>query len=177
VPLPADRMTVRAFLRPTTWPTALGRLRQPIAAELHHRYVARQRARKPGHDPALQPWSALSPWLQRSNLAVVDDIPTKLAAVGLRLDGTAGRRPDPELLRMLLERTEDLAELEHGRYTAERLLSGWTSGVRDPARFLSPYLQPWTELSEEAKEYDREVVRDLPAVLDQFRVGVRPLNP
>jgi hypothetical protein len=177
VPLPADRMTVRSFLRPTTWPAALGRLRQPIAAELHHRYVARQRDRKPGHDPALQPWSALSPWLQRSNLAVVDDIPTKLAAVGLRLDGTVGRRPDPELLRRLVERTEDLAELEHGRYTAERLLSGWTSGVRDPARFLSPYLQPWTELSEEAKEYDREVVRDLPAVLDQFRVGVRPLNP
>jgi hypothetical protein len=176
VPLPPDRMTIRAFLRPATWPAALGQHRQPMAAELHRRYVARQRARKPAGDPALQPWSALSPWLQRSNLAVVDDIPTKLAAVGLRLDESGRALPNPALKRIMLEHTEQLAELEHGRYTAERLLSGWTSGVRDPARFLSPYLQPWTELDEEAKEYDREVVRDLPVVLEQFRLGVLALD-
>jgi hypothetical protein len=146
-----------------------------MAAELHRLYVARQRTRKSSDDPALQPWSALSPWLQRSNLAVVDDIPTKLAVVGLRLDET-GTGTAAELAHLLQSRIELLAELEHGRYTAERLLAGWTSGVRDPARFLSPYLQPWTELSDEAKEYDREAVRDLPPVLAAHGLGVRPLD-
>ena len=176
VPLPCDRMTVRAFLRPGSWPRSLAALREPMAAELHRRYVARQRTRKSSDDPALQPWSALSPWLQRSNLAVVDDIPTKLAAVGLRLDETAGTGTAAELDHLLQSRIELLAELEHGRYTAERLLAGWTSGVRDPARFLSPYLQPWAELSDEAKEYDRDAVRDLPAVLAAHGLGVRPLD-
>lgn len=175
VPLPCDRMTVRAFLRPGSWPRSLAALRQPMAAELHRLYVARQRTRKSSDDPALQPWSALSPWLQRSNLAVVDDIPTKLAVVGLRLDET-GTGTAAELAHLLQSRIELLAELEHGRYTAERLLAGWTSGVRDPARFLSPYLQPWTELSDEAKEYDREAVRDLPPVLAAHGLGVRPLD-
>ena len=169
-------MTVRAFLRPGSWPRSLAALREPMAAELHRRYVARQRTRKSSDDPALQPWSALSPWLQRSNLAVVDDIPTKLAAVGLRLDETAGTGTAAELDQLLQSRIELLAELEHGRYTAERLLAGWTSGVRDPARFLSPYLQPWAELGDEAKEYDRDAVRDLPAVLAAHGLGVRPLG-
>jgi hypothetical protein len=176
VPLPCDRMTVRAFLRPGSWPRSLAALREPMAADLHRRYVARQRTRKSSDDPALQPWSALSPWLRRSNLAVVDDIPTKLAAVGLRLDDRAGTGTADELAHLLQGRIELLAELEHGRYTAERLLAGWTSGVRDPARFLSPYLQPWTELSDDAKESDRETVRDLPPVLTAHGLGVRPLE-
>jgi RyR domain/TrkA-N domain len=176
VPLPYDRMTVRAFLRPGNWPRSLAALREPMAAELHWRYVTRQRTRKLSDDPALQPWSALSPWLQRSNLAVVDDIPTKLAAVGLRLDETAGDGTAAELADLVQSHIELLAELEHGRYTAERLLAGWTSGVRDPARFLSPYLQPWAEVSDEVKEYDREAVRDIPAVLAAHGLGVRRLD-
>jgi hypothetical protein len=173
VPLPRDRMTVRAFLRPGGWPAALRDRREPIAAELHRRYVARQRARKRQDDIALQPWPALSPWLQRSNLAVVDDIPAKLAAVGLRLDDDPTAAADSAVAAVLRDHTELLAELEHGRYTAERLLMGWTNGVRDPARFLSPHLQPWTELDEEAKEYDREVVRDLPEVLARHGLAIR----
>jgi hypothetical protein len=176
VPLPLDRMTVRAFLRPGTWPRALAELREPLAAELHRRYVVRQRTRKPPGDPALLPWPALSPWLQRSNLALVDDIPAKLAAVGLRLDESGAAASVPELGRILADQIELLAELEHGRYTAERLAAGWTNGVRNPARFLSPHLHPWTELDEETKEYDREVVRDLPAVLAAYGVGVCPLE-
>jgi hypothetical protein len=184
VPLPYDRMTVRAFLRPGQWPAALAAAREPIAIELHRRYVARQRARKPADDPALQPWPALSPWLQRSNLALVDDIPSKLAAVGLRLDplervpsaSSSAEIPEIPELAVLREQVELLAELEHGRFTVERLLSGWTSGVREPARFLSPHLVPWRDLDEEAKEYDREMIRDIPEVLAGQGLGVRAVR-
>jgi hypothetical protein len=177
VPLPADPMTLRGFLWPGHWPADLAAVREPIAAELHCRYVARQRARASADDPALVPWPALSPWLRRSNLAAVDDIPNKLAVVGLRLAPARSGEVDVRSAEFaaLRDHVEQLAEMEHGRFTAERLLSGWTSGARDPARFLSPDLQPWAELDDEAKERDREAIRDLPAVLAQNGLGVRPL--
>jgi hypothetical protein len=118
----------------------------------------------------------LSPWLRASNYAVVDDIPAKLAVLGLRLDTRRAGAPDEALTRTFDGRIEELAELEHGRFTAERLLSGWAGGVRDPARFVSPHLRPWTELHEEAKEFDREAMRDLPPLLSHQGLGVRPLG-
>ena len=177
VSLPDDPATVRAFLRPACWPPEYADLREPLARELHGRYVARQRTRKPAGDPALRPWSLLSPWLRRSNLAVVDDIPSKLTALGLELTTRPAGDPDPELVRMFTEHIDELGELEHGRFTAERVLSGWTSGMRNPTRFVTPYLLPWTQLSDEIKKYDNEVMRDVPEVLALHGLGARPSAP
>lgn len=171
VSLPDDPATIRAFLRPTCWPTAFKGHREPLARELHGRYVERQRDRKPAGDPALRSWSQLSPWLQRSNRAVVDDIPAKLASLGLEL--VPRERGVPDLKDRFEEHLDALAELEHGRFTAERVLTGWTSGVRNPTRFVTPYLIPWTELTEEVKDYDREVMCDVPEVLALRGLGAR----
>lgn len=57
---------------------------------------------------------------------------------------------------------EALAETEHNRWSAERLLAGWApsgEGARDNARRLHPDLRPWALLSEEAREKDRGAVR------------------
>jgi hypothetical protein len=57
--------------------------------------------------------------------------------------------------------------MEHGRWTAERLLAGWAWGEkRDPVRRRSPYLVAWKDLSHEIKEIDRQAVRRIPEVLD-----------
>lgn len=176
VPLPDDRMTVRAFLRHSTWPRDVADP-EPIAEGLHRRYVHRHRGRKPAGDPVLQPWDALSDWLRDSNRALVDDIPDKLASLGLRL-----ACPGEELggavdvLEVVKENLELLAEQEHGRFTAERLTSGWTGGVRDPARFMSPHLKPWEEIDEEAKEYDREVLHDVFTAMTEAGVRVVPAH-
>jgi len=56
---------------------------------------------------------------------------------------------------------EALAEREHNRWSAERLLAGWApagEGPRDNARRLHPDLRPWAELGEEAREKDRGAV-------------------
>ncbi|MGH3766076.1 MAG: hypothetical protein ACRDTX_13165 [Pseudonocardiaceae bacterium] len=115
--------------------------------------------------------------MQASNRAVIDDIPNKLAAVGLQLRAVAEGGghwapgwPGNSELRLL-------AEMEHGRFTVERLLSGWALGSRDPGRFLSPYLRPWGDLDETVKQYDYEVIRDLPEVLAEFDLGHAPLHP
>jgi hypothetical protein len=70
-----------------------------------------------------------------------------------------------------------LAEMEHGRFTVERLLSGWARGSRDPGRFLSPYLRPWEDLDNGTKQYDVEVIQDLPVVLTEVGLGHAPLPP
>jgi hypothetical protein len=61
---------------------------------------------------------------------------------------------------------EMLAAMEHARWNAERFLAGWTYGEeRDTAGRRSPYLVPWDALPEQIKEYDREAVRNIPALL------------
>lgn len=53
---------------------------------------------------------------------------------------------------------EALAEAEHNRWCADRLLAGWSpagDAARDNARRLHPDLRPWGALGEEAREKDR----------------------
>ena len=171
VELPVDRATVRAYLRPSRWPgTADERTR--VATALHNAYVRRLAAHRPQGDPALRPFDQLSPALQDSNRDIVDDITTKLAIARLRLCPDAEAAwpgawpPDAE--------RELLAEMEHGRFNAERLLRGWRSGSRDTGRFLSPHLVPWAELSTEYRAYDHAIIADLPAALAEAGYGAAP---
>lgn len=55
-----------------------------------------------------------------------------------------------------------MAQVEHHRWSAERLLSGWVPAggmPRDNARRLHPDLRPWSELDEKSRDKDRGVVR------------------
>jgi voltage-gated potassium channel Kch len=174
VVLPHDRMTVRAFLNPGRWPVALEEDHEALAADLHQRYVARQEKRKETGDSALQPWSTLSPALRESNLAMVDDIPQKLAVLRLCLDPRPAAPPDgkwPDTVQD--DHLELLAEMEHGRYNAERLQRGWALAERDTAQFVSSHLVPWAELAPDVQDYDREAIDDLPEVLAARNIGLR----
>lgn len=168
VELPADRATVRAYLRPSRW-SGSAEQRTRVAAALHDAYVQRLAADRPASDPALRPFDQLAPALQDSNRDIVDDIPTKLAIAGLRLC------PEPDAAWPVPWPPDDkrdlLAEMEHGRYNAERLLRGWRSGSRDTGRFLSPHLIPWVGLSEGYRAYDHAIIADLPAVLKEAGYG------
>ena len=57
----------------------------------------------------------------------------------------------------LLTLTEKIAEQVHETWARGRLESGWIYGAcRDDARKTTPCLVPYSELSEEEKNYDRE---------------------
>ena len=58
-----------------------------------------------------------------------------------------------------------MAQMEHIRWSAERLAAGWTEGPRDVARRTNPYLVPWGELPDDIKELNRGWVRTLPVML------------
>jgi hypothetical protein len=64
------------------------------------------------------------------------------------------------------EEVERMAEMEHGRWNAERLRDGWRPGKRrDDSRKIHDCLVPWSELPDGIKRYDRDAVREFPKIL------------
>ena len=167
--LPADAMTVRAFLHRTRAPDDV---RERIARLIHSQYrIAQGRAnRKAADDPALEPWDRLTPSLKQSDFAQADDIPNKLGLVGKRLAEGGGP------LDLTEEQVELLAEVEHGRYNVERLTAGWRRGDRHIRRMISPHLKPWVDLSDDVQEYDREAVRNIGLALEDTGWGVADID-
>ncbi len=56
-----------------------------------------------------------------------------------------------------------LAEMEHGRWNAERLSRGWRyDEIKDTKNKRSPYIVPWEQVPESVREYDYNIVRKWP---------------
>jgi voltage-gated potassium channel Kch len=136
-----------------------------LARSLHDGYLLQlqQGARTAGGSFGI-PWDELPEDAKESNRSQAEAIFKSLRTVGFDLipvrrwvDDDCGLSPDA---------VETIAELEHERWRAERLASGWSFGeVRDNAAKRNPLLVPWDELSDVAKEPARESARDLPHVL------------
>lgn len=63
---------------------------------------------------------------------------------------------DIELPKELLELTEKIAENVHENWSQGRIADGWTYGeARDDEKKTTPCLVPYSELSDEEKEFDR----------------------
>jgi len=62
---------------------------------------------------------------------------------------------------------ERMAQMEHERWMHERQFQGWiySDGPRNSAKKTNPHLVPWSELAEETRALNRNVVRELPAFL------------
>ncbi|MFW6437957.1 MAG: RyR domain-containing protein [Armatimonadota bacterium] len=137
-----------------------------LARAIHEDYVQHELAK--GHElrsrGALHPWDELDEDLKEANRSQADGLAERLAAFGYRIvpltDWEAGSYefgPDE---------IEGMARMEHERWCAERRRQGWKHGAeRDNKRKLHPDLVPWEELPEAAREKDRVMVRDLPALL------------
>ncbi|MBU1493274.1 MAG: hypothetical protein KJ956_04835, partial [Actinobacteria bacterium] len=168
VPLPADPHTVRAFVSSPS-PSLGSADREALARELHRAY-REEIAATQADDPARLPWETLADDLKQSNLDQVDDIVAKLGEIGCRvvpsIEGAAG-------FAFTDEEVDRLGEMEHGRWAAERLRAGWRWGpARDPAARRSPYLVAWAQVPDEIREYDRQFVRRIPALLASVGLGI-----
>ena len=68
---------------------------------------------------------------------------------------------------------ECLAILEHRRWLRERQKAGWRYGSsKDVEHKRSPYLVPWEELPDRAKEWNRSAVRSIPSLLASVNLAV-----
>lgn len=156
------------------------------AKKLHERYLQQRisqgkRIITPNgsyKDKSDYDWSDLDETRRAWNRASVDHIEVKLRAladfhkIGGRLQlnsstgfdalrekmeeivaiGCSGNRPD----------LETLSKIEHDRWSAEKIAEGWMySEITDKNRKQSAYLQPYDQLTEEIKGYDREAVIEI----------------
>ncbi|HUI34008.1 MAG TPA: NAD-binding protein [Stellaceae bacterium] len=128
-----------------------------LAHAVHDTY----RAGKPRME-ANVPWNQLAERFKQSNRASADHIPVKLAAAGMRLADRRGHAA-----KLTGAEVEMMSVVEHHRWMMERQSIGWTKAAKgtepDAVARRSPDLVPWEQLSEDAREKDRDVVRAIPA--------------
>lgn len=136
-----------------------------LARAIHENYLQQelQKGADPSINSSLVAWRELPETLKDANRSQADHMWIKVRLL------TGGYIADADTLAKALtpERVEKLARIEHSRWVAEKLLSGWryAAGEKDSARRLSPVLIPWEQLSESEKQKDRDAVKNLPALL------------
>jgi serine phosphatase RsbU (regulator of sigma subunit) len=115
--------------------------------------------------------------IKSSNIDNAANIPTKLLSIGYKI------RPVKKgfrsfALHLYEEEIETMARVEHLRWSWEKRLNGWTlSKVRDDNKKNHPGLIPYEDLSESEKEKDRELVRLIPAFLQDIDYEAFPISP
>jgi hypothetical protein len=126
---------------------------------------------------SMKKWDELQPELKNSNFQAVDHILQKLNELGYRINVVSGGNiNDIKESRFTPEEVEVIAEMEHARWLAERLLKGWVYGEKkDPVENVKtdPSLVLWEKLPEPMKDIDRIAVRKLPTYLRNFRLELR----
>ena len=117
------------------------------ARAIHEGYVAEEKAKGLSQieNPALVSWEDLPESLRQANRAQADHAPIKQRALAVSRSE-----------RML----EALAEAEHRRWMAEKILAGWQFGEkRDNSRKLHPSIKIYSQLTEAEKQKDRDTVQ------------------
>ncbi len=169
VPLPPDATTWAAFLRGAS--PELNRIPEkhlePAARKVHEQFRRDCENNPEKHDPSVFSWKKLPETYKESNRHQVRFASLLLDAAGFdvvpagkdeKLDSDNPPVPDG-----FLKKISAMAELEHGRFCAERLVEGWRRGtVKDLDRRINPTIVPWKELKESIKNYDYLAARNFP---------------
>jgi ppGpp synthetase/RelA/SpoT-type nucleotidyltranferase len=164
--LPADAMIARAYLDPGI-PKVDSQTREKLAQAVHNHDRRTRLATTQSEDLSLAEWDELEENLKESNRQQADHIAEKVQRLGCTLHVVAGREPSP--MTFTDAEIDLMAAMEHGRWTAERLLGGWAWGPeKDVIKKISPYLVAWSDLPQDVRERDRDTVRKIP----QFLAGV-----
>ena len=139
-----------------------------LARAMHEDYLAQLRASSASESSVYQtPWEALPEDAKDANRAQADHLPFKLAQLGC-LDALA----HPKDINLPAEAIEALAQSEHQRWMAQRLLAGWSYGsCRDNLRRLHPSIVPWEQLSAAEQQKDRDTILRIPMLLHTLRNG------
>jgi ppGpp synthetase/RelA/SpoT-type nucleotidyltranferase len=176
--LPGDCQTLKVFVQGIPPEKALEPVDLKIMAmETHAKFQQDQKKRHVKQDPAAADWDDLHPDFKLSNFEQVRHIEEKLRVIGLKIRKVSGRPVEVMdfIADAFKDKIERLAEIEHGRWIVERLLSGWRLGERDVEKKRSPYLVSWGELADDIKEYDRQFVRNIPVLLEKHGYEVVPI--
>ena len=173
--LPFDRASVRAHVHPPqVRPELDSTTVVKMAKAFHAEYVRTSTGRLPDN---MKPWEELPDTYQSANLEQA-----KYAVQILEANGFAVRKvPNGKKPRVFTgftkQEIERMAEMEHGRWNVERLHQGWRYGeARNDALKRHNNIVPWRLVpdgKQGVKRYDRNAVRQFPAILAQAKLEVR----
>jgi serine phosphatase RsbU (regulator of sigma subunit) len=149
-----------------------------IARAIHAIYIAETRRISDGKKNLEfhAEWDRLSDEVKASNLDNARHIPTKLMAIGYRIE------PEVEGYRAATlvlddQEIETMARVEHMRWCWEKRINGWISGSKtDGEMKVHEGLVPYSMLSETEKRKDRELVRLIPALLQDLDLIAVPVG-
>jgi ppGpp synthetase/RelA/SpoT-type nucleotidyltranferase len=161
--IPPDPQTLRALIHPPVANAAIEARLDEMAMLFHADYVKNSTGRLP--EP-MKPWAKLKETFKTANREQARYSVQILEACGFGVRPAAAPADFAGFTPAEIER---LAELEHGRWNVERLRNGWRYGkTRDDAKRIHDCLVAWPELSDGengVKKYDRESVKNFPAIL------------
>ncbi len=156
----------------------LGGTHEMLARALHESYRQHQLelGETPQSNPSMVAWEELPADLQASNRAQASQIGAMLSAIGFGIAPLTDW--DAETWRFAPDQVEWMAQMEHQRFVAGRLETGWTyvAGIKDQTRKTNPTLIDWAALPEEEKAKARNAVRNLPAFLGRVGLQVYPIS-
>lgn len=128
-----------------------------LARELHNKYLELEMCKKTG-SPKGKPWGQLDEETRDSNRYSTDHWAIKLRVLE-RLGYSWDSQDFLENCPQAIEAIDLLAQIEHKRWCAERVLSGYIHGPkRSDDRRIHNVLRPWDELDEEIKKGNREYI-------------------
>jgi hypothetical protein len=147
-------------------------LSERLARVMHESYLVARRRSVPGAFNAdattsslraLVAWDELADHYKRGNRRLAADIGHKLRIIGCVLAPRSGPGAEHALTATEIDQ---LAQVEHERWAAERTAAGWQHGPEyDDENKTNPLLRPWTQMAPDVRELNRLVVRELPQVL------------
>lgn len=147
-----------------------------IARAIHARYLHELR-RQHSEDNEMTEFDDLPDDIKYSNIDNAWHIPTKLLAIGYRIRKVK-KGHKPFALHLDKKEIEIMSGIEHLRWSWDKRLNGWTYGkTKNNNRKSHPGLVPYQELSESEKEKDRELIRLIPAILQDIDYEAYPVNP
>lgn len=111
--------------------------------------------------------------LRDSSIAYIVSIHRKLDTLGYEVLPAGTCYPERCVTAFTASEVECLAILEHRRWLQERQKAGWRYGAtKDVEAKRSPYLVPWEELPDRAREWNRSAVRSIPSLLASVNLAV-----
>ena len=115
--------------------------------------------------------------IKYSNIDNATHIPTKLLSIGYKIRHVK-KGFKPFALHLNEEEVETMAMVEHIRWSWEKRLNGWRFGkVKEEIGKTHPSLIPYEQLVESEKEKDRELVKLIPAFLQDINYEAYPVSP
>lgn len=124
-------------------------------------------------DEKFTSFASLPADLRSSSIAYISSIHSKLETLGYEVLPAGSCYPERCVTAFTASEVECLAILEHRRWLRERRQAGWHyAQAKDVEARTSPYMVPWEELPERAKEWNRSAVRSIPALLASVNLAV-----